>query len=311
MAPDPPRRSPLLSVFEWTIFPLIAGGGTVAAIWAIEAGYGPLRVYIVVQGLAVVTVALLARVVPYSRAWLSYQGDVPADAGHSVVSAVLVPELLKPFIHAAGIATAAWMAAQLGTGLWPEPWPLVAQLALALVVGEFGQYWVHRLEHERPWLWRFHATHHSAPRLYWLNAGRFHPVDYLFLYIAWYWVRVAAGAGIEVIALFSWFTAIHGIFQHCNLPVRLGPLNWVFSMAELHRWHHSRTIEESNANYGATMIVWDIVFGTRFLPHDRRPPEQIGIADLPNFPGGYFAQLLSPLRWSRVVSESRGPGGTA
>ena len=31
--------------------------------------------------------------------------------------------------------------------------------------------------HEVPWLWRFHATHHSAPRLYWLNAGRFHPLD--------------------------------------------------------------------------------------------------------------------------------------
>lgn len=299
------ERSNLVSVFEWTVFPLIAGGGTALAIWAIKAGHPPLMVYVLVQGVAVLTVAILERLVPHSRKWLASHGDLPADAGHSLVSAVAIPELLKPFIHAAGVASAAWLSAQFGHGLWPHAWPLASQLALALVVGEFGQYWVHRLEHEWNWLWRFHATHHSAPRLYWLNAGRFHPVDYLLQFVAWYWVLVAMGAGIEVIVLFSWFTAIHGIFQHCNLPVRIGPLNWVFSMTELHRWHHSRTVKESNANYGATMIVWDIVFGTRFLPHDRQPPEEIGIADLPAFPGGYFAQLLSPLRWQRVVRESR------
>ena len=26
-------------------------------------------------------------------------------------------------------------------------------------------------------MWRVHAAHHSAPRLYWLNATRFHPFD--------------------------------------------------------------------------------------------------------------------------------------
>ena len=57
---------------------------------------------------------------------------------------------------------------------------LLAQLPLALVVAELVEYSFHRLMHEVPWLWRFHATHHSAPRLYWLNAARFHPID-LFL----------------------------------------------------------------------------------------------------------------------------------
>jgi sterol desaturase/sphingolipid hydroxylase (fatty acid hydroxylase superfamily) len=61
--------------------------------------------------------------------------------------------------------------------------------------------------------------------------------------------------------LFRW-----GIFQHANVQLRLGPLNWFFSMAELHRWHHSRTVEEANHNYGQTISVWDWVFGTRYLP---------------------------------------------
>ena len=95
------------------------------------------------------------------------------------------------------------------------------------------------------------------------------------------------------------------VFQHCNLDLRLGPLNWIFSMAELHRWHHSTLIVESNRNYGQELIVWDAVFGTRFLPPGREPPERIGIPDLPRFPTGYLAHLSSVFRWARVKLESR------
>jgi sterol desaturase/sphingolipid hydroxylase (fatty acid hydroxylase superfamily) len=80
-------------------------------------------------------------------------------------------------------------------------------------------------------------------------------------------------------------------------------------MAELHRWHHSRLVRESNTNYGQTLILWDIVFGSRFLPSDRKPPVDIGIAKLSAFPMTWFAQLLSPLRWARIKRESAAAGG--
>ena len=200
------------------------------------------------------------------------------------------------------------LAERLGVGLWPTHWPLLAQLPLALVVAELVEYSFHRLMHEVPWLWRFHATHHSAPRLYWLNAARFHPID-LFLVGAVKMVPLALlGAGLPMFALVNLFSAVHGAYQHSNLPVRLGPLNWIFSMTELHRWHHSKRIEESNHNYGGNLIVWDIVFGTRFLPDDREPPEEIGIEALPGFPMGFLANLASPFRWRKLAEES-GPGG--
>jgi sterol desaturase/sphingolipid hydroxylase (fatty acid hydroxylase superfamily) len=88
--------------------------------------------------------------------------------------------------------------------------------------------------------------------------------------------------------------------------MRLGPLNWFFSMAELHRWHHSTLLEESNTNFGQNLIVWDIVFGTRFLPKDREPPEAIGIGDMPDFPMDYWGQLLSPVRWARLPRREAG-----
>ncbi len=191
-----------------------------------------------------------------------------------------------------------------GSPLWPTAWPLAAQLVLALVVVEFFQYWTHRFEHEWDWLWRIHATHHSVPRLYWLNALRFHFLDTGLINLGFIAPLVALGAPAPVFTLWIIASSVHGICQHANMQIRCGPLNWIFSMAELHRWHHSRLVRESNTNYGQNIILWDIVFGTRFLPSDRKPPEDIGIANLSAFPMTWWAQLLSPLRWKRIVGDS-------
>jgi sterol desaturase/sphingolipid hydroxylase (fatty acid hydroxylase superfamily) len=97
---------------------------------------------------------------------------------------------------------------------------------------------------------------------------------------------------------------MHGTFQHANIHVKLGFLNWIFSMAELHRWHHSRSIEESSSNYSGHVLLWDIVFGTRFLPSDRLPPCDIGIAGMPTFPNDYIEQLKSPFTLDRLQSQA-------
>jgi sterol desaturase/sphingolipid hydroxylase (fatty acid hydroxylase superfamily) len=183
------------------------------------------------------------------------------------------------------------------------------QWVYALIIGEFFLYWVHRLAHEWDILWRFHAVHHSAPRLYFLNATRFHPVDLAISNFAPFVPLMALGATAEVMALFSVTSAVHGFFQHANLPMKLGPLNYFFSMAELHRWHHSPILEEANANYGQNLIVWDIVFGTRFLPKDREPPAKIGITGMPNFPMRYWGQLMSPFNWAKLNSENSESSG--
>jgi sterol desaturase/sphingolipid hydroxylase (fatty acid hydroxylase superfamily) len=192
-------------------------------------------------------------------------------------------------------------------GLWPSGWPIALQIALALVVAELVEYSFHRAMHEVPGLWRFHATHHSAPRLYWLNAVRFHPIDLFLVGTLKLAPLVVLGAGAPILALVNVFSGVHGAFQHANLPIRLGPLNWVFSMTELHRWHHSKTVEEANRNYGGNLIVWDILFGTRFLPSDRESPEEIGIEALPDFPMGFWANMAAPFRWKKLAAESAPP----
>ena len=103
--------------------------------------------------------------------------------------------------------------------------------------------------------------------------------------------------------MLSTWIVVHGMYQHCNVDVKLGPLNYIFSMAELHRWHHSLTLEEANSNYGNNIIFWDLVFGTMFWPKERLPSEHIGLSDMPEFPQSYLEQLSSPFKWQQIVEK--------
>jgi sterol desaturase/sphingolipid hydroxylase (fatty acid hydroxylase superfamily) len=280
-------------------FPLVIVAAIAWAIQLIEAGWSPVAAFVLAQVPAYGIVIALEWLCPFRSDWSRSHRDVWVDVRH-MLTITLFGGLFDTVLRAGALVVLAWLSGHFGLTLWPGGWPLAAQLGLALVIGELGQYWVHRLQHENEWLWRIHALHHSAPRLYWLNAARFHPLDVGLNALASNFVLIALGAGPPVLVLWLLFSAIHGIFQHCNIPVRIGPLNWIFSMAELHRWHHSRQSDESNTNYGQNLAIWDVVFGTRFLPADREPPSDIGLADLPHFPMTYLAQLASPFRWSFI-----------
>ncbi len=288
-------------------FPGVIGCALAGAIALMNGGVDPLLAAFAVQVPSFLAVIVLERLVPYHEDWNRNHGDLGVDLGH-IVTVTLTTGLADPLLRLAGIILGGWLLGGYALGVWPGDWPLGAQLALALVIAEFGQYWVHRLQHEVPWLWRFHALHHSAPRLYWLNAARFHPFDIFINNVAAIVPLVCLGAGENVLALWVLFAAIHGIFQHCNMPVRIGALNWIFSMAQLHRWHHSRLPMESNRNYGQNLSVWDTVFGTRFLPADREPPLDIGLTDLPRYPMTWLDQQLAPFRWDRVSQGSPAEG---
>jgi sterol desaturase/sphingolipid hydroxylase (fatty acid hydroxylase superfamily) len=295
--------SPIEQVVAVAGFPLMISASIGATILAIGRGADPNDLTAIVIAGAYFVLAVAERIVPWHRSWGRSHGDLRTDIALALTNAVASGVLGAAVLIGAALGAAA-LADAVGATLWPNDWPLLAQLALALVLVEFVEYSFHRMMHEVPWMWRFHATHHSSPRLYWLNAARFHPID-LFLVGSVKLLPVALlGGALPVLALINVFSAVHGAYQHSNLPVRLGPLNWIFSMTELHRWHHSKIVKESNHNYGGNLIIWDVIFGTRWLPDDRDPPEAIGMESLPKFPMGYWANLAAPFRWERVVSES-------
>lgn len=293
---------------ERLAFPLVFGGAVALHAVALERGGDPTASVFVATFGSMALIAGLERLFPHHRSWLRSHDDVATDIAHALTIAV-VSGLVLPLSITLGVAASGWLGPSLSLGFWPDAWPWLAQLPLALVFAELPKYWHHRLQHETELLWRYHALHHSAPRLYFLNAARFHPIDIVIDTLLGIGFITALGCPVEVVALFGTVSAVHGYFQHANLRIRIGWLNYVFSMAELHRWHHSKVLGEANHNYGQNLILWDLVFGTFYWPDDREPPEAIGIPDLPAFPMTYLRQLASPFTWRRIREASRDDTG--
>lgn len=291
-------------LFSVTIFPLVLAVSIAIGLYVIESGIPLEQASGLLVFMAGLVVFGLERWLPRHESWLHSKGDLKPDVGYLLGVGGPVTLLVAPAAAFVGLSMLDWLSQRFGFAIWPTSWPLLAQLPLALVVGEFPKYWHHRLQHTNDFLWRFHATHHSAPRLYWLNAARFHPIDLFTDGLLGSVMLLAVGCPFEVLALFLLVSGVHGFFQHANLPLKLGPLNYFFSMAELHRWHHSKNLEEANHNYGQNVIIWDLIFGTFYLPKDREPPVDIGIPNLSAFPDTFWHQLVSPFTWRRIKRES-------
>src|SRR5688572_18635377 len=290
------RRFLSLTVMPATLVVAIA-----AALWSLRAGAPPATVVPPIFFASILWVAALERVLPYREEWNRAQGDLLADAAYLPLSSLVIAGM-RALVAALSVGVAGWISLHVGLSLWPHSWPLLAQLPLAWVVVELFAYWPHRWLHEVPWLWRFHATHHSSERLYWLNATRAHPVEHVFRGWIGALPLAVAGASPELLALSVLSDGVIGLFQHANIDFRLGPLNYVFSAAPVHRWHHSRIRAEADHNYGDTFVFWDVVFGTYYNPA-RREVDRLGVDGL-EFPRGFVAQLATPWRWRAIERAS-------
>ena len=55
--------------------------------------------------------------------------------------------------------------------------PWLVQFVLVILVADLAEYATHRALHTFPFLWRFHAVHHSAQTMDWLAGGRMHILE--------------------------------------------------------------------------------------------------------------------------------------
>lgn len=236
--------------------------------------------------------AALERVSPHQRAWHPSLAGARQDLGYLALASVL-----QSAAKLAGLALATGLSLAIVAAVGPRDGgdvPRWARVVLALALADLGKYWLHRLAHERPWWWRFHAEHHAPPRMYSLNATRLHPVNLMWNLTLDAAAPALLGLDARTTVLLAVFRGSISVLQHANVRLVLGPLSWIFSTPELHQWHHSTEIGEANANYGSTFIVWDVLFGTRQLPRDRRAPRAIGLAGGEPHPAAFRHQLVWP-----------------
>ncbi len=278
------------------ILPWVAYPGAMAMAFAIQAALLSAGIPIVASAYVAVVfgagaVTLLEFVIPYDRSWHPNRNDVKNDLLFMVAVQMVLPQVLTLFFGITLLRYLQTLNLPL-TQLWPSQLPLTVQVTLMLFVAELFRYWLHVAAHNTQ-LWRLHAVHHSPKKLYWLNVGRFHPAEKSLQYLLDVLPFIAVGVGEQVLALYFIFYAVNGFFQHSNVDARYGILNYVVSGAELHRWHHSKLIHESNRNYGNNLIVWDLVFGSWFLPQDRRVGD-LGLLNR-HYPADFIGQLTAPL----------------
>jgi len=173
--------------------------------------------------------------------------------------------------------------------------PLGIQVVGAILLNEFIRYWSHRIQHQIPALWKLHSIHHSVKEIYSLNTFYSHPFDYILRNSFSLPIVMLVGFSGDAVLIATAFLSVTGVFSHSRADFKFSLFNYVFSTNQLHRWHHSAEIKESNTNYGVCLSVWDLVFGTFFLPKDREAPEQTGLAaDHPAVPATFVEVLSYP-----------------
>ena len=226
------------------------------------------------------------------------------DLTYFFISHILV-QLIAIFTLKPAMILFHWAAnAEIQT--WVGDLPVVFQFIGIIVVVDLVQYWVHRLFHRSPLLWRFHAVHHSAETMDWLAGSRLHLVDIALTrgisYIPIYLLGFAEGPIFAYIVLVS----IQATLIHSNLRFEFGPLRWLTATPQFHHWHHCADEDLIDKNFAVHLPVLDWLFGTYYLPKGVWPTSY-GLAGAAKPPNGYFGQLIQPFLPFKTAGLSESP----
>ncbi|PZQ53329.1 MAG: sterol desaturase [Novosphingobium pentaromativorans] len=143
---------------------------------------------------------------------------------------------------------------------WAMHLPFLLQVAMVILVIEFGQYWMHRLMHNSTPFWLTHAPHHHITQL---NAAKGYvgnPIELFLISLS-----LLALFDLPPAAVFCGLNILSAVstFAHANLradPPKFYSL--IFTTIRHHSLHHSTDYESTRCNYANSLILLDRLFGT-------------------------------------------------
>jgi sterol desaturase/sphingolipid hydroxylase (fatty acid hydroxylase superfamily) len=180
------------------------------------------------------------------------------------------------------------------SGLW---WPV--QFFLAVLVADLAEYAIHRALHTVPWLWRFHAIHHSSKALDWIAGSRAHIVEDL-LVRGFILIPMMMAFSHTMIVAYLLFVALHATWTHCNFGPTIKWLEPFVIFPRFHHWHHTSQREGIDKNFAIHFPWIDRIFGTYYYPKDVWP-ETYGLDNEP-IPRTFWAQTLYPFTRKKAVN---------
>ena len=220
-------------------------------------------------------------------------GDARLLTNFALTALILLASALLPVAR----ITSSEIAGGLNLGianLVTLPW--VAAFALLFVIDSFAAYWVHRLMHATPLLWRVHRVHHADTAVDVSTSLRSHPLELLLTVPVASIVVLLIGAPVSVVLAVQTIGVAASIWQHADVSFPGGldrTLATIVFTPRLHRLHHSPERAIHDSNFGETIVLWDWLFGTLNRSEGRHP---VGLGNMEPRPDHLLEQLWSPLR---------------
>lgn len=286
-----PRKALGLTALAIVLTATILGGASVqpheSSDWGIFFGIDFFAINMVATGLMF---APLERALPHRGAQRLFRGEWNEDLFYYLISSMMVQVItflaLAPSSYINGHF--GWLDS-LRSGVAGLPW--LIQFALAMVLTDLAQYWFHRLFHRVPFLWGFHAVHHSAKSMDWLAGARMHFVEIVLLRGVTSLPLLTFGFLPSVMQAYVGLVYVYASLVHANVR---GDFNWLgkwLVVPRFHHWHHAIEAEGIDKNFAIHFPLIDRLFGTYYFP-DSAWPTGYGVPE--TVPKGYLRQLRYP-----------------
>jgi sterol desaturase/sphingolipid hydroxylase (fatty acid hydroxylase superfamily) len=222
-----------------------------------------------------------------------FRSEWREDLFYFLLSSVLVQVLTY-------MTLAPSMAILSHTGNWADlrqaiaSQPLWLQVIEIMFLTDFVQYWFHRAFHKIPFLWGFHAVHHSAQYMDWLAGSRMHIVEIVGLRSMTVVPMYVLGFAESALHAYIFLVYLNATFVHANVRFNVEWLKPFIVTPRFHHWHHGIEKEAIDVNFAIHFPWLDKIFGTYYMPANKWP-SGYGIGGHP-VPNGYWQQFLYPFK---------------
>jgi len=183
------------------------------------------------------------------------------------------------------LAIISWLLLTLfpaGAGFMAD-WPIVPLFIGYVLLEEYIHYWVHRLAHEYPLLWRFHKPHHAPKFVNVTISFRENWVWFFLIPNAWMGSILVWGGQMEIAMIAVAAKGISEWFVHTSIrwdaPLQKNPITrpamWVveriITLPDTHHVHHGvGKYGNAMGNYGSFLFIFDVLHGTGTFPHAKQ-----------------------------------------
>ena len=152
--------------------------------------------------------------------------------------------------------------------------PLWLFILLGLMILDLiSAYWIHYIQHQVKWMWKFHLVHHTDTWVDTTTANRHHPGESVFRAAFTLLAVFVSGSPAWLVLLYQTLSAALSQFNHANMrfPKWLDTaIGWIIVSPDMHKVHHHYTQPLTDSNYGNIFSIWDRLFGTYIKVPDAR-----------------------------------------